>query len=109
MNNKSVYNPRIHHRRSIRLKGYDYSQKGLYFITICVQKRLRLFGEIENQQMIANDVSNMIDKWYFELENKFPDIKCHEHIVMPNHFHCIIENTGNPVGADLRVCSYGKT
>ena len=46
----------------------------------------------------------MVNKWYHELENKFPDIKCHEHIVMPNHFHCIVENTGGNVGADLRVC-----
>ncbi|EMR03069.1 Transposase [Cesiribacter andamanensis AMV16] len=42
-----AYNPQIHHRRSIRLKGYDYSKAGLYFITICVQDRLCLFGEIE--------------------------------------------------------------
>ena len=41
----------------------------------------------------------MVKKWYYELENKFPDIKCREMIVMPNHFHCIIQN----VGADLRV------
>ena len=104
MNNKPAYNPQIHHRRSIRLKGYDYSQKGLYFVTICVKNRKCLFGEIINQQMILNDAGKMVEKWYFELENKFPDIKCHEHIVMPNHFHCIVENTGFNVGADLRVC-----
>jgi putative transposase len=47
----------------------------------------------------------MIKKWYDELENKFSDIKCHEMITMPNHFHCIIENVGAAaVGADLRVC-----
>jgi len=43
-----TYNPDIHHRRSIRLKGYDYSQEGLYFATICVQNRKCLFGEIRN-------------------------------------------------------------
>ena len=42
------YNPEKHHRRSIRFKGYDYSQAGLYFITICCQNRERLFGEIKN-------------------------------------------------------------
>ena len=98
------YNPKIHHRRSIRLKGYDYSQAGLYFITICVQNRECLFGEIENGEMILNDAGKMIEKWYYELMNKFPDIKCDEMIVMPNHFHCIIENVGMAVGADLRVC-----
>ena len=103
MNNKSSYNPNIHHRRSIRLKGYDYSKQGLYFVTLCVKNRHFLFGEIVEQQMILNDAGIMVNKWYIELENKFPDIKCHEYVVMPNHFHCIIENTG-AVGADLRVC-----
>jgi putative transposase len=105
------YNPTIHHRRSIRLKGYDYAQAGLYFITICCQRRGNSawlpFGEIENGEMILNDAGMMVEKWYYELENKFADIKCHEMIVMPNHFHCIVEN----VGADLRVCpnSISKT
>ncbi len=94
------YNPNIHHRRSIRLKGYDYSQAGLYFITICLKNRECLFGEITNGTLKLNDAGQMIEKWYVELENKFPDIKCHEMIIMPNHFHCIVEN----VGADLRVC-----
>lgn len=53
--------------------------------------------------MILNDAGRMVEKWYYELENKFPDIRCHEMVVMPNHFHCIIENIGT-VGADLRVC-----
>ena len=94
------YNPDVHHRRSIRLKGYDYSQSGLYFVTICVKKRICLFGEIDNAKMILNDAGTMIKKWYYEIENKFLDIKCFEMIIMPNHFHCIIKN----VGADLCVC-----
>ena len=48
------YNPNIHHRRSIRLKGYDYSQEGLYFITICCQDRAHLFGEVSNAMMMLN-------------------------------------------------------
>jgi len=54
--------------------------------------------------MILNDAGKMVQKWYYELENKFADIRCHEMIIMPNHFHCIIENVGHTVGADLRVC-----
>lgn len=104
------YNPKKHHRRSIRLRGYDYSQAGLYFITLCVQDRLCLLGEIENNEMILNAAGKMVEEWYYELENKFPDVKCHEMIVMPNHFHCIIENTGTAsVGADLRVCPETET
>ena len=97
------YNPNKHHRKSIRLIGYDYSQAGLYFITICCQNKLHLFGNVINKQMILNDAGKMIEKWFNELQNKFPDIKCHEMVVMPNHIHFIIENIGS-VGADLRVC-----
>lgn len=96
------YNPEIHHRKSIRLKGYDYSQKGFYFITLCAQHRTHFFGCIDNDTMILNDAGNMLNHWYYELENKFANIKCHEMVIMPNHFHCIIEIT--PVGADLCVC-----
>ena len=64
------YNPKIHNRRSIRLRGFDYSQAGLYFITICTQNRTHLFGEIVGDKMVLNNAGLMIDKWYFELENK---------------------------------------
>jgi len=104
MNDKSKYNPQIHHRKSIRLKGYDYSQAGLYFITICCQDRACLFGKINNGEMGLNDAGTMVNKWFSELENKYSDIKCHEMIVMPNHFHCIVQNVGT-VGADLRICA----
>lgn len=97
------YNPDKHHRKSIRLKGYDYTKAGLYFITICCQNRVHLFGNVINKQMILNDAGKMIEKWFNELQNKFPDIKCHEMVVMPNHIHFIIENIGS-VGADLCVC-----
>ncbi len=100
------YNPEIHHRRSIRLKGYDYSQAGLYFVTICTQNRLCLFGEIENGEMILNDPGIMIDKWWNELKHKYRNIELDEQIIMPNHFHSIIQiiNETGFVGADLRVC-----
>ena len=94
------YNPILYHRRSIRLKGYDYSQAGLYFITICVQNRECLFGNVVNDKTILNDAGQMVVKWYYELENKYPDKKCHEMVVMPNHFHCIIENAH---GTDGRI------
>ncbi len=94
-------------RKSIRLKGYDYSQAGLYFITICTQNRLNLFGKIDNGKMILNNAGEMVEKWYYELKNKFPDIKCCEMVVMSNHIHFIIQNTGKniraTVGADLCV------
>ncbi len=98
-----TYNPDIHHRRSIRLKDYDYSQLGAYFVTICTHNRECLFGEIVNSEMELNDAGKMVEKWYFELTKKFHSIQCDEHVVMPNHFHCIIQNVG-VVGADPCVC-----
>ena len=89
------YNSNLHHRRSVRLKGYDYSQAGLYFVTICVQDKVCLFGEIIDDDMLLNDAGKMIEKWYFELENKFSDIECGVYVVMPNHFHAIIINNGS--------------
>ncbi len=110
--NKINKHPNFPQRKSIRLKGYDYSQAGLYFVTICTKNRECLFGNVRNGEMILNDAGKTIEKWYYELENKFPDIQCDEMIIMPNHFHCIIKNVGTDigahvgadVGADLCVC-----
>ncbi len=93
------YDPAIHHRRSIRLQGYDYSQAGAYFVTICSQNRQCLFGEIVNGELRLNDAGEMICRWYEELGNKFPDIECDAFVCMPNHVHFVVVN----VGADLCV------
>jgi putative transposase len=91
------YNPNIHHRRTIRLKGYDYSQTGLYFITICTKNRGCLFGEIRNGKMVLNDAGDIANKCWYQITNHFPNTILHEHIIMPNHVHGIIEIT---VGAN---------
>ncbi|HTA27816.1 MAG TPA: transposase [Bacteroidia bacterium] len=97
----------LHNRHSIRLKGYDYSKAGAYFITICVKDKIHFFGKIENGEMILNDAGIMIDKWWQKIPEKFPDIELCDYQIMPNHFHAIIINTGivraDPVGADPRV------
>ena len=84
------YNPEIHHRHSIRLKGYDYSQAGAYFVTICTQNRECLFGDVVGGDMVNNIVGRMIETAWLELPNRFPYIDLDEFIVMPNHFHGII-------------------
>ena len=86
-----AYNPKKHHRRSIRLKGYDYSKAGLYFITICVQNRACLYGNIVDGKMNLNDAGIMVEKQWLELPQRFTNIQLHEYIVMPNHFHAILE------------------
>jgi REP element-mobilizing transposase RayT len=98
------YNPDLHHRRSIRLKGYDYCQPGVYFVTICTQDRECLFGEIVGGRMELNDAGRMIGRWWAELNRKFPTVETDEHFVMPNHFHGLVVIIGHadPVGAALR-------
>jgi len=91
------YNPNIHHRKSIRLKGYDYSMPGLFFITICIHDKQCLFGIIENCKMALNDAGRIADKCWMDIPAHFPNALLHHHIVMPNHIHGIIELT---VGAE---------
>ncbi len=94
---KSKYNPDLHHRRSIRLKVYDYSQSGLYFITICCQDKICHFGKIENEIMILNDLGKIANECWLAIPTHFPNAVLHEYVVMPNHIHGIIELTNNAV------------
>jgi putative transposase len=97
------HNPDIYHRRSIRLKGYDYSQRGYYFVTVCTQGRWCIFGDIQKDRMVLNDAGKMIGRWWNELKNKYANIEIDKYVVMPNHCHGII-NIVDSVGADLCVC-----
>lgn len=85
----------MNQRKSIRLKGYDYSKSGLYFITICVQNRKHLFGTIENGKMKLNDAGQIANQCWNEIPMHFPNVILHEYIVMPNHIHGIIQLTHN--------------
>src|SRR5262245_31313828 len=94
------YDAERHHRRSIRLRGYDYSQSGGYFVTVVTQDRTCLFGEIVNETIRLNEAGHMVERWWFELKHRFPTVETDEFVVMPNHFHGIVVIG---VGADLRV------
>jgi putative transposase len=78
-------------RKSIRLKGYDYSQAGLYFITICCDDRKCLFGKISDGKMIFNETGNVANECWLQIPKHFPNAILHEYIIMPNHVHGIIE------------------
>ncbi len=84
------YNPKIHHRRSIRLKGYDYSQAGLYFITICTHQRKCVFGKIENDEMVLNDFGIVANDQWIKLADRYPNFELDVFQIMPNHMHGII-------------------
>ena len=90
-----TYNPNVHHRRSIRLKGYDYSQEGLYFVTICVQNRECLFGDVVGGKMVFNEYGDIVSQTWEWLHNQYPYVNLGDWILMPNHMHgIIIKNTG---------------
>ncbi len=92
------FNPDKHHRRSIRLKNYDYSQSGAYFITICTQNRKCLLGNIVRDEMMANELGKMAEFTWYDLPNHNKDIMLDAFVVMPNHVHGIIFIT-DTVGA----------
>ena len=91
MNN---YNPYIHHRRSIRLKGYDYAQAGLYFITICCQDRICRFGNVVNGEMKLNEYGIVAYNEWAKTPEIRPNVELGEFIIMPNHMHGIIRLLG---------------
>jgi putative transposase len=98
-----IYHPDKHHWRSIRMKGYDYSQVGAYFVTVCLQDRNCLFVDIINGEMKLNAAGIMVYHWWNQLPHKYPNIELDEFIIMPNHLHGIII-----VGADPCVCPNNK-
>jgi putative transposase len=91
-------------KSSPRLVGYDYAQEGAYFVTVCVQGRLSLFGNIENQSLTLNPAGEMVNLWWKRLPSRFSDVQLDPWIVMPNHFHGIIylkRHIGKPICTNL--------
>lgn len=86
-----MYNPAIHHRRSIRLKNYDYAAAGLYFITLCTQHRLNIFGKIKNGKLFLNQLGQIAAEEWASTPNIRENISLGEFIIMPNHMHGIIQ------------------
>jgi putative transposase len=93
-----VYNPDIHHRKTLRLPNYDYSSVGYYFITICIHNRECLLGEIKNGVMILNEIGEMMKNEWLKLSERFDFINLDIFGLMPNHLHGIIEIIENMNG-----------
>ena len=94
------YNPEIHHRKSIRLKEYDYSQEGYYYVTICTKNMERWFGDVVNGKMKLSAVGEIVKKCWMEIPQHFDNAFVDVFVVMPNHFHgiVVIENGFNDRG-----------
>jgi REP element-mobilizing transposase RayT len=91
-----TYDPKHHHRRSIRLPGYDYTQPGAYFVTICVHDGEPLFGEVVDGIMRPNRVGCIVQACWSNLPRHYPHVVLDEFVVMPTHTHKIIVLAGDP-------------
>jgi REP element-mobilizing transposase RayT len=99
-------NPNIHNRRSIRLKNYDYSGAGLYFITLCTVDRKNIFGEIINGEMHYNAFGAIANEEWENTPEIRKNISLGEYIIMPNHFHAIISIDYRIRKPDTNVLQY---
>jgi REP element-mobilizing transposase RayT len=94
--------------KSARLENYDYSQNGLYFVTICTKDKEYFFGEVENGEIILNDFGKIADQFWQEIPKHFPFVNLDEFVVMPNHVHGILEinrDINKPVETQHRCVS----
>jgi REP element-mobilizing transposase RayT len=81
---------KISNRRSIRLREYDYSQSGAYFVTICTRERECLLGQIEHGQVVLSEAGEIAQSVWLGLSNRFPSVTLDEYVIMPNHIHGIV-------------------
>ncbi len=93
MSSKSFFNGLSGGRKSTRLKNHDYGSIGFYFITMCCQNRLHWMGEVVDGKMKLNEIGKIIFEEWLSTEQKRGNVKLHEFVVMPDHFHGIIEIT----------------
>jgi len=92
------HDPEKHHRRSVRLRGYDYAQPGAYFVTICTHERECLLGEIVDGEMVLNEYGHIVRACWEVIADHFPHVTLDTFVIMPNHVHGIIM-IDSPVGA----------
>ena len=110
MDNDVIYNPDIHHRKSIRLDGYDYSGAGAYFISVVAQGRLCLFGSVVDGELRLNEAGKMVRRVWDGMPDRFPLINMDEFVVMPNHVHGVIfiRQPAPTTGATSRAPAGGR-
>jgi putative transposase len=86
------FNPKMHHRRSIRIPGYDYGLPGAYFVTVVTFGRACLFGDIIDQGMQLNEAGLIVTQEWFRTATvrKMIRLQKEELVIMPNHLHAIL-------------------
>jgi REP element-mobilizing transposase RayT len=85
-----MFDPHVHHRRSVRLAGYDYAQGGAYFVTICSHQKRMVFGRVREGVAQSNEYGRIVSECWTEIPQHFPHVDLEEWIVMPNHLHGIM-------------------
>ena len=93
-------------RKSIRLKGYDYSQPGGYFVTICTKNREMLFGDVVDGKMVLNSGGKIVKKCWFDIPAHFPNVCLDDFVIMPNHVHFLCAFSGQ--SEMLKQCAEWK-
>jgi REP element-mobilizing transposase RayT len=78
-----------HHRRSIRLQGFDYGQAGGYFVTIAAYQRLDLFGSQTGESVDLNTAGICVADYWQKLSGVFP-VELDTWVLMPNHLHGVL-------------------
>ncbi len=86
-----------HHRQSVRLQGYNYSQPGMYFVTICTNERELLFGEIMEGKMMVNQTGRIVEEEWLKTPDIRPFVALDEFVVMPNHLHGVLVFTDTSI------------
>src|SRR5262245_41503878 len=97
------FDPKKHHRRSIRLKGSDYSNEGTYFVTIVAWRREYLFWEVANEEMELNQRRQIADECWRSIPEHFQNVELGAYVIMPNHVHGIILITDDRRGTIYRA------
>jgi len=104
------FDPKKHHRRSIRLPNYDYTQAGAYYITVVTHNRELLFGEVVDGEMKLSNLGQIAQREWERLPKRFNQIELGAFVVMPDHVHGIIiihDNRRGTAGV-LRIIVPGR-
>ena len=94
----------MRHRRSLRLSQYDYTQTGMYFVTLCTKHRACLFGDIIEGRMMLNEYGDAVASTWKQLPQHCQNVSLDEFVVMPNHIHGIVIIDGARA-ASLKLCA----
>ncbi len=109
-----VYNPRIHRRRAIRLRGWDYARPWWYYVTICTHQRACILGTVEQHRIVLSEFGTIVSEEWQRTPTVRPEVELDEYVIMPNHIHGIIilndpsmedaQEQGETVGTHSRTC-----